>query len=410
MQHIPYDDELEIINSIHKYNTNTYVPIRLTQTMIDKSIIDANGFLKKFLLDFDLLDYNQLTEKIFLEANLILEDQVVAVKVSFYKANARGDNRFWIYGLNNFIRSSKIQVNDLLYFSVDNKKEKKLTICNVSRSIPSDNVIVKFFGQDKLEEKINELIPKIKAISKNGFHSNSKGKGEICPKDAGNTLEFLLGIDPNNSKEPDYEQTIELKTKTDKSNSSDTLFTLRPNFQGTPVAEYEPIDNKRVSAFTRLYGYDSEKHVGYKNLYITIGPEESPQNNQGLFLEVNDEESIVELRKVENSSSILVAFWDFKLLENKLKEKHPATLWVEAISKMDGEMGKFKYVKAELTRSPQFMTFLSLIKSGTITYDWRGYTTPEGNYKGKNHGNAFRIKNKQRELLFGSLEIISLDD
>ena len=71
MQHIPYDDELEIINSIHKYNTNTYVPIRLTQTMIDKSIIDANGFLRKFLLDFDLLDYDQLTEKNFLEENLI---------------------------------------------------------------------------------------------------------------------------------------------------------------------------------------------------------------------------------------------------------------------------------------------------------------------------------------------------
>lgn len=408
MQHIPYDDELEIINSIHKYNTNTYVPIRLTQTMIDKSIIDANGFLRKFLLDFDLLDYDQLTEKNFLEANLILEDQIFTVKVSFYKANARGDQRFWIYGLKNIIRSSKIQVNDLLYFSVDNKKEKKLTICNVSRSIPSENVIVKFFGQDKLEEKLNELIPKIKAISKKGYHNNSKGKGKIHPKDAGNTLEFLLGIKPNNSKEPDYERTIELKTKTSK--SLDTLFTLRPNFQGTPVSEYEPIDKNRVSAFTRLYGYDSEQHDGFKSLYITIGPKESPQNNQGFYLEVNDEDSIVELRKVENSSSILVAFWDFKSLEKKLKEKHPATLWVEAIPKMDGEMGQFKYVKAELTRSPQFMTFLSLIKSGTITYDWRGYTTPEGNYTGKNHGNPFRIKNKQRGLLFGSSEIISLDD
>lgn len=29
------------------------------------------------------------------------------------------------------------------------------------------------------------------------------------------------------------------------------------------------------------------------------------------------------------------------------------------------------------------MTFLSLIKSGIITYDWRGYTSKEGKYKGK---------------------------
>ena len=34
------------------------------------------------------------------------------------------------------------------------------------------------------------------------------------------------------------------------------------------------------------------------------------------------------------------------------------------------------------------MTFLSLIKSGIITYDWRGYTSKTGKYSGKNHGNG----------------------
>ncbi|RSJ17921.1 hypothetical protein D8830_06315 [Streptococcus intermedius] len=406
MQFIPYDDELEVINNLHKYNSNDYTVIRLTQTMLNKSIIDANGFLRTLLLDNDLLDFRNLTDKVYLTANLVLGNQKHEVKISFYKANKRGDERFWIYGLGKFIKSSQINVNDLIYITVNNQKE--LTLFNVTHSIPQNSTIIELFGQDKVEDSLNRLIPQIKAIARQGFHNNSKGGGKIAPKDAGDTLESLLGIQTNNSQEADFEGIIELKSKSAK--TLDTLFTLRPNFEGTPVAEFEPNDRSRVSAFARLYGYDSDKHLGYKSLYITIGSEENPQNNQGFYLEVNDRDSIVELRKQENKKSILAAFWTFKALEEELHKKHPATLWVKVESKMDGKIAQFKYVEAELTRSPQFMTFLSLIKSGAITYDWRGYTTPSGKYAGKNHGNAWRIKNKQRGLLFGSTEKIKLED
>ncbi|WP_270992321.1 MvaI/BcnI family restriction endonuclease [Streptococcus agalactiae] len=404
MQFIPYDDELEVINNLHKYNSNDYTVIRLTQTMLNKSIIDANGFLRTLLLDNDLLDFRNLTDKVYLTANLVLDNQKHRVKISFYKANKRGDERFWIYGLGKFIKSSQINVNDLIYITVNNQKE--LTLFNVTHSIPQNSTIIELFGQDKVEDSLNRLIPQIKAIARQGFHNNSKGAGKIAPKDAGDTLESLLGIQTNNSQEADFEGIIELKSKSSK--TLDTLFTLRPNFEGTPVAEFEPNDRSRVSAFARLYGYDSDKHLGYNSLYITIGSEENPQNNQGFYLEVNDSDNIVELRKQENKKSILTAFWTFEALEEELHKKHPATLWVKVESKMDGEVGQFKYVEAELTRSPQFMTFLSLIKSGAITYDWRGYTTPAGKYVGKNHGNAWRIKNKQRGLLFGSTEVIDL--
>ncbi|WP_247908512.1 MvaI/BcnI family restriction endonuclease [Streptococcus anginosus] len=405
MQFIPYDDELEVINNLHKYNANDYTVIRLTQTMLNKSIIDANGFLRTLLLDNDLLDFKNLTDKVYLTANLVLDDQKHGVKISFYKANKRGDERFWIYGLGKFIKSSQINVNDLIYITVNNQKE--LTLFNVTHSIPQNSTIIELFGQDKVEDSLNRLIPQIKAIARQGFHNNSKGAGKIAPKDAGDTLESLLGIQTNNSQEADFEGIIELKSKFSK--TLDTLFTLRPNFEGTPVAEFEPNDRSRVSAFARLYGYDSDKHLGYKSLYITIGSEENPQNNQGFYLEVNDRDNIVELRKQENKKGILTAFWTFEALEEELHKKHPATLWVKVESKMEGEVAQFKYVEAELTRSPQFMTFLSLIKSGAITYDWRGYTTPSGNYAGKNHGNAWRIKNKQRNLLFGSSEVVQLD-
>lgn len=76
---------------------------------------------------------------------------------------------------------------------------------------------------------------------------------------------------------------------------------------------------------------------------------------------------------------------------------------------MNGDILQFKYNAIEFSRSPQFMTFLSLIKSGIVTYDWRGYITKTGAYSGKNHGNAWRIKSNSKSDLFGEISVISFD-
>ena len=68
----------------------------------------------------------------------------------------------------------------------------------------------------------------------------------------------------------------------------------------------------------------------------------------------------------------------------------------------------FLSIIVEYSRTPQFMTFLSLIKSGIITYDWRGYTSKTGKYSGKNHGNAWRIKPNAKAELFGEIEKVEL--
>ena len=268
----------------------------------------------------------KLTDKVFLTANLVLNDQKHKVKISFYKANNRGDERFWIYGLKKFVKSFQVNVNDLIYITINNQNE--LTLFNVTHSMPHNSIVIELFGQDKIEESLTRLIPQIKRVAQQGYHSNSKGEGKIAPKDAGDTLESLLGIKTNNSQEADFEGIIELKSKSSK--TLDTLFTLRPNFEGTPVADFEPNDRSRVSAFARLYGYDSEKHRGFKSLYITIGSEESPQNNQGFYLEVNDRDNIVELRKHENRTSILTAFWTFEALEAELHKKAPSHVMGES--------------------------------------------------------------------------------
>lgn len=409
----PYKDELEIINHIHKYNDSEYVVIRLTKTMIDKNNIDANALLRDLLknnglVDFDLLEHGGTNGKKF-QTEFIFNNELQKIKMNFYRVNnKRGDRRFSIYGIKNLFEQGLINEGDLLYISVNTQKSlPTITVMNVTKNIPTNRILLQIFGDDRVNDSLSRLIPMVRKIAQKGYHSNSKGTGKIAPKDAGDTLESLLGIQTNNSQEADFEGIIEIKSKTGR--TMDTLFTLRPQFEGTPVAQFEPNDRSRVSAFARLYGYDSEKHIGFKSLYITIGSDKAPQNSLGFFLYVNEEERKIELRKqINEKKDFLTAYWYFDDLEEELHKKHPATLWVKAETRMINEVGEFKYVEAELSRSPQFTTFLSLVKTGGITYDWRGYTTPHGVYSGKNHGNAWRIKNKQRSLLFGSMETINL--
>lgn len=165
-----------------------------------------------------------------------------------------------------------------------------------------------------------------------------------------------------------------------------------------------------LSAFARLYGYDSDKHPNSSSLYITIGSADYPQNNQGFFLEVDEGNSKVSLmkKKALTGKIIETAYWKFEDLKKQLYEKHPSTLWFKASTRTENGIVQFKYTDIEFSRAPQFMTFLSLIKTGIITYDWRGYTSKSGKYTGKNHGNAWRIKPAAKSELFGELEKINL--
>ncbi|MGX7210272.1 MvaI/BcnI family restriction endonuclease [Enterococcus innesii] len=409
----PNSNELYNINEIHKFNESEYVLIRLTETMIKKNNIDANALLRDLLKSSDVVDYSSLKNGgkngIRPEVELVLNETSEKIIMNFYKVKGkRSDPRFSIYGIKRMFEQGKLNTGDLLYVTVVKlHKEPKIVILNLTSNMASRTNLLSVFGIDEIEEALNRLIPEIRKISKAGFHKNSKGKGQVSPKDVGDTLEYLLGIKVNNSQKADFEGKIEIKAKSGK--TMDILFTLRPRFEGTSIEKKEKIDRFRVSAFTRLYGYESEKHKGYKTLYITIGVKEAPQNKIGFFLEINEENRQIELRKwIDKDLHELTAFWTFDTLKKELHLKHPATLWVNAEQQVVNDTVEFNYFEAELSREPQFTTFLALVKTGGITYDWRGYTTPEGKYKGKNHGNAWRIKKKYRKLLFGSMEKIEL--
>ncbi len=411
----PYPDEQNVIKRISNIRSDSYMLIRLTQTMIDKNNLDANEFLRALLFNHNIVDYELLENGgingIEYPSTLILSGKTENVRLKFYRVNnKRGDRRFSIETIKRKWHDGLLDVGDLLYISIYNdiNSTPVIYIINLSRNVPSDSEIRDAIGLDAISTKFAEIKPRLREIVATGYHDNSKGMGKEAPKDVGDTLESLLRVSTNNSPGADLDGLIELKAKGAK--TLDTLFTLRPLFDGTEVASFEENDRNRVSAFARLYGYDSDKHAGYSSLYITIGSEDYPQNGQGFYLDVDEEQSIVKLmrKNPDSGKRDLTAYWNFDDLEAQLLNKHPSTLWFKAVKREENGIIQYKYTDIEFSKAPQFMTFLSLIKSGIITYDWRGYTTKSGKYSGKNHGNAWRIKPAAKDQLFGMIETIEI--
>ena len=403
------------INKIHEVRGGEYILVRMTPTMIEKNNIDANGVFRELLENAGIVDYEKLEHGgqngISVRASFIKNNGVEPVKLKFYRvSNKRGDRRFSIETVKRKMIEGTINEGDLIYFSVyrDVNADPHIFMINLTCGTPNKNQLIAAIGRDEIMSKFEEIKPRLEEIVNGGWYENSKGAGKKAPKDVGDTLESLLAIETNNSPGADIGGLIEIKSK-GASRTLDTLFTLRPCFEGTPVATFEPNDRSRVSAFARYYGYESNKHPNCNSLYITIGSQDAPQNNQGFYLEVDDENNVVNLNRIneKNGKAEVTAFWRFADLKRQPEAKHPSTLWVSADEKEENGMVMFKYNEIEFSRSPQFMTFLSLIKLGVITYDWRGYTSKQGAYVGKNHGNAWRIKPKAKNDLFG--EMVKLD-
>lgn len=410
------NEEQEQINKIHEIRSEDYIIVRMTPTMIEKNNIDANASFRKLLKEAEIVDYESLEfggkKGIKSEAIFIKDTSINTVTLNFYRVNnSRGDRRFSIETIRKKMNNKEINEGDLLYLSVfkDKSGKSKIFMINLTNNIPSKNKIIEAIGIDKITEKFEEIKPRLKEILNIGWVNNSKGKGKKAPKDVGDTLEYLLAVKTNNNPGADIDGLIEIKSK-GANKTLDTLFTLRPLFENTPIAVIEPKDRNRVSAFTRIYGYESDKHPDCNSLYITIGSENAPQNNQGFYLDVNDEKNVVNLMWTNSKTlkSEIVAYWTFDDLKSQLENKHPSTLWVEAEERVVEDLVQFRYKKIKFSKAPQFMTFLTLIKNGTITYDWRGYTTKTGTYKGKNHGNAWRIKPKLKDELFGEMLDVKL--
>ena len=139
----------------------------------------------------------------------------------------------------------------------------------------------------------------MRAINKKGF-IKSIGKGH---KAVGETLENILGIKPNSSKNPDYKG-IELKSSTNLKNRS-TLFSQVPNWKLSRLKNTLEILKERG-----IYSEEDSRLT----LYHTI--KSGAVNSYNMSLKVNIKKGLLEQNHIKNSVETKDVVWlleDLKL-------------------------------------------------------------------------------------------------
>lgn len=399
MLHDANENEAKLIDEISKHIRSEFSLVRITQTMLTKSIIDSNQHVVRLFREGGIFDYCSAVdgEKHYVNGKLLSSKGWLSRRVSLYRPKAKpgkaGDPRFWPSQFGKIV-----DVGDLIYLTII---DGSLVIIPLRRDLLDTVDLAAEFGSRVSDAtRLNEVVSKIKSLHGEWIRSCSPGK--VNPKDVGDTLEAEFGLPINNLGTADYHG-VELKTKRKKSKTADTLFNQVPNPNLSPC--------KTAKEIILTYGYESRrpKRAGFIELFVTVS---SKPNPQGLYLHVNTEKEIVELRSIGKSgiclSDHLVAIWDFKLLEKRLLEKHPTTAWIIADEQIISGEVHFRYEKLEISQRPIFTQFLLLITRGVIVFDLRGGYHPTNGAR-VDKGHAFRLKGvKNRHLLFGNVTPIDL--
>ena len=123
------DLENNIIQALREYSP-LIATIKLTKTMLDKHIIDANQSVRKFSRLYDV-DYDTMTNGDKVSINAQYEDGTQC-KVNFYRTKARSDRRVSISGIKKqAIAGDTVAItlinNNTIIINVTRKINDKLT-------------------------------------------------------------------------------------------------------------------------------------------------------------------------------------------------------------------------------------------------------------------------------------------
>ena len=222
--------------------------------------------------------------------------------------------------------------------------------------------------------EFKEKFEKVKAI---GFVKALR-KG---PTGVGHTLEQLLGMTENNIALPDLGE-VELKGKRINSGSMITLFTFNRK-----AWKMKPLD--AVKAYGSL---DKNARLG---LYYTLSP---IPNGAGLFLHVEPE--AISVRHIAGQ---VVAEWQIEDLTRRFKQKIPAFVLASAISEERDGVEWFRYTRAQIVYGTTPNILQEQIAAGNIVVDLRLH---DQGTRARNHGTAFRVKEKNLSQIFSFVEEI----
>lgn len=334
--------------------------LEITQTGLDKSIMDAAAPLRRLLAEAGLHDYDAQSQgqdaKATLDSVIHEEAAPRPTQASLYRPNTKdGDPRIWFYGLKTSAAASDILA--VLPF------EGTLHLINLTsingRALQRGSghrislLLAKVLSASNTVS--DELLSRLKDIAAAGPLASVID----APADTaiGRTLEAALGIQMNASKAPDYKG-IEIKAFRRRAAGRQvrkTLFAQVPDWSTSKL--------KSSADILDAFGYDRN---GTFKLYCQV--EATKRNSQGLMLRVAANED----RLWENSDKPDFgdfAAWPLATLRERLLEKHAETFWVGAKQSLRDGREHFQLIDVTHTRRPIAAQFDILIDQGVISMD-----------------------------------------
>jgi len=360
-----------------------------TATAMRKSIIDATEPFRDFLRAEGIHDFSAQFQgeeyKQLLQAEYVYSNKLLPTTVSFYRPQTKaGDPRIWFYRLKEYARP-----DDLLALI---RSGNRLFIINANDTALMDSIndpsttlgSIAWAARGALSQNAAGLLIKLRKISALGFVQTVR----IGDTGVGATLESLLGIASNNSRQPDY---MGIEIKASRQNRQWSNAKNRVNLFSQVPDWLHPFSQTASNAAT-TYGYSIN---GRQQLYCTV--DAIKPNSQGLILWLDVERGDLRLLHRAWSVETTVFIWSLDKLRARLKEKHPESFWVKADVNFFQSLEHFHYHSAVHTSKPLLSNFALAIADGTITLDLTMSIQGGGV---RDHGYLFKIWPSDLTALF----------
>ncbi|MFQ3324097.1 MAG: hypothetical protein ACI90U_001922 [Pseudomonadales bacterium] len=355
-----------------------YCVFEPTVTGLKKAILDATGPVRTYFQSEGFHDYYQQgkgpNNKVIKKAFYVSVDGITESKVSLYRPMTKdGDPRMWFTGLPHFAKAGD-QIAIVLF------EDCPYLILLSELDLSSD--ITKLGGLKILLDRYQaskgsvaaELLEKLRNIAKKPLPSVKRGSTSV-----GMSVEAVLGIEANSSKDPDYKG-IEIKASRGSKNRSN-LF--------AQVADWNQSECKSSAEILDGFGYERPEDF---RLYCTVRANKS--NSQGLMFKYDEKND--SLNEVHEDGR-KVACWPGNLLRSRLRDKHAETFWIiTQPTKIDGK--DYFILKSVIhTWSPLTSQLMPLLDAGVITMD---HLIKRANGKVREKGPLFKIDKTNLSLLF----------
>lgn len=378
-----------------------FTTIQITETGLKKSILDATAPVRAFFKEKNVHDYDLQPQgpehKRMIDTYILDETAQYPTKTSLYRpVTKKGDPRLWV----NKVRDIEfLRANDIfaliahkgVLFAVNLSVIDISKACHPPIHTPLKDLV--FAISSKKSSVSDELLGLIKDRMTDWMPAEI-----LADTGIGRTVESILGIEMNASKEPDFKG-IELKSHREASRVRNTLFTQTPEWSMSRL--------KSSKAIVEEYGYIPEGY-SHKSLHVTLTA--NRPNQQGLGLSIQPESQLLEadeFSQTESEDGIFrkvndVAVWRLIKLHERLLTKHRETFWIDAETKRDNGRELFRVTEILHTKNPIPSQFDVLLDQSQITVDFLLCRDSGGDTY------SFKIKAKARPLLFPQSETYNL--